>query len=376
MRVLELSPGLPSDPVHDTVRRAAVFFEESCFAETCTLDVLPRLRISEEALDLAFERAFGLPAGLYVQRQRDLYRDAAKSLSGGDRGTLYLRYRPPYRWEWMYKFLADRAIPGAEAAIDGEYMRTAHFRTAATEHSGWISVRDDPDNDRLEVTVSSSLLPVLPRVISRLRGLFDTDCDPELVYKKLSVMNDLREGLCDPGARAPGCFDPFETAVRTILGQQITVKAARTLAARIVDSFGGYVRAPAHGLERTFPGPDTFLEMSDSIGDRLGGLGVTGARSKSIRSIAESVTNGMIRLSRDADFAEEEKKLLELPGVGPWTANCLGMRVFGLSDAFPHTDLGVRKALEGMSNKEILSLGEAWRPWRSYAVINLWNSRS
>ena len=373
MRVTEFEPGLTANSGHDIARRAAIIFEEACFEDGCIRDALFRLRLTEAELDRDFEEAFGLSADSYVQNRSSFFQEKTLSPANGERITLYLRYRPPYRWDWIYRFLSDRAMPGVESALDGEYRRTVLFRRGETDYTGWISVKDEPTNSRLKVTVSSSLLPVIPRVISRVRGLFDTDCDPAHIYEKLSVMNDLKEGLCVPGARAPGCFDSFETAVRTVLGQQITVKAARTLATRIVESFGDRIDSNEGGLERTFPQPDTFLEMSDSIGDRLGALGVTGTRSRSIRAIAEGVTNGTIRLCRSARFEEEEKKLLDLPGVGPWTAHCLGMRVFGLPDAFPHTDFGVKKALEGMTNREILALGESWRPWRSYAVINLWN---
>ncbi len=373
MRIHEFEPGLPANSGHDIARRAVIIFEEACFEDGCIREALFRLGVTQAELDRGFEEGFDLSAVDYIQNRSSFFQEKALSPAIGGRVTLYLRYSPPYRWDWIYRFLSDRAIPGVESALDGEYRRTALFRRGEAEYTGWISVGDDPSNSRLKLTVSSSLLPVIPRVISRVRGLFDTDCDPARIYEKLSLMNELREGLCEPGARTPGCFDPFETAVRTVLGQQITVKAARTLATRIVDSFGGYIDSPVEGLERAFPGPGTFLGMRDSIEDRLGTLGVTGARSRSIRAIAESVATGSILLSRSACFAEEEKKLLALPGVGPWTAHCLGMRVFGLPDAFPHTDFGVKKALDGMTNKEILALGESWRPWRSYAVINLWN---
>jgi AraC family transcriptional regulator of adaptative response / DNA-3-methyladenine glycosylase II len=230
-----------------------------------------------------------------------------------------------------------------------------------------------PEKNSLALTLSPSLLPVLPKALFRVRLLFDTDCGPLEIYEKLSVMNTLAPGLCLPGTRLPGCFDPFEMAVRAVLGQQITVKAARTLAKRFAATLGEKIITPFEDLTHTFPGPEKITAIK-SIENFLGALGITGARSRSIYALAEALTAGKITLSPRAGPEEEMQKLLALPGFGPWTVNYIGMRALSWPDAFPHTDYGVKKALPGKTAKEIVALSESWRPWRSYAVINLWNS--
>lgn len=187
-------------------------------------------------------------------------------------------------------------------------------------------------------------------------------------------MNELAPNICVPGTRLPGCFDPFEMSVRAVLGQQITVKAARTLAMRLATVFGEKAFTPFAGLAFTFPQADRICALGVQIENHLGPLGITGAKSRSILALAKALTAGSITLSYRADPGPELEKLRKLPGFGPWTVQYVAMRVLGWPDAFPHTDYGVKKALSGMPAEEILSLSQAWRPWRSYATINLWNS--
>ena len=174
----------------------------------------------------------------------------------------------------------------------------------------------------------------------------------------------------------PGCFDPFETAVRAILGQQVTVKAANTLAARFVHAFGERADTPFGELSLTFPGPDKICGLAGPIEDHLGPLGITGGRARSIQALARALTSNSITLSYGANPADEMEKLSELPGFGPWTVQYIAMRTLGWPDAFPHTDHGVRKALANCSAQEILALSREWSPWRSYATLLLWNSLS
>jgi AraC family transcriptional regulator of adaptative response / DNA-3-methyladenine glycosylase II len=309
--------------------------------------------------------------------------------SAGDGGiTLLVCYRPPYEWKALIDFLAGRAIPGVEAAADNVYRRTVVIPGRGGVYRGWISVAPVPGKNSLALTVPAPLAPVLPKILSRVRLLFDTDSDPLGIYEKLSVMNELAPGLCAPGIRLPGCFDPFEMSVRAILGQQITVKAARTLAARLAAALGEKIRTPFEDLYCAFPGPEQILNIKSPAAvsksgllkksrpaeDRLGALGITGARSRSVYALAEALSAGTITLSPRADPEAEMGALLSLPGFGPWTVQYIGMRALSWPDAFPHTDYGIKKALGEKPAKEILALSESWRPWRSYAAINLWNS--
>ena len=420
----ELAPGLaPVDASPRLARRAALSMEENFPCENNLQELSAALGVTDRHLRRVFEAEFGVSPVQYLQTNRlllakslltdtglpvteiafaagfgsvrrfnalfrahyrmtpsALRKESAPSAGDGDGITLYLGYRPPYPWNDVLAFLAARAIPGVEAVSDGTYRRTAALSQDEKIYHGWISVRHDErgrikkTRNALAVTLSRTLLPVLPKALARIKHLFDLQCDPAEIYAKLGVMNDIRDGLCAPGTRLPGCFDPFEMAVRAVLGQQITVKAARTLAGRIAAVYGTALAAPACGLTHTFPAAADFCAMGDSIQERLGVLGVTGARSRSIRALASAVSSGEIELTRSGDLDAQMKKILALPGFGPWTVQYIAMRALGWPDAFPHTDYGVKKALEGQTPKEILALSEQWSPWRAYATINLWNS--
>ncbi|MGF7143336.1 AraC family transcriptional regulator of adaptative response / DNA-3-methyladenine glycosylase II [Anaerotaenia torta] len=289
--------------------------------------------------------------------------------------TLALGYRPPYPWEKMLNFLAGRAIMGIEVVKNGEYMRTVHLENAEGKHIyGWVRVSHRPKKNALAVTVSEALLPVLPQVLARIRHLFDLYCDPCAVYETLQVMNSIRPGLCILGTRVPGCFNAFEMAVRAVLGQQITVKAASTLAARIVETYGTPIQTGIDGLTHLFPSPQDILALGGAIKDHLGTLGVIASRSNTLYELARSLVQGEINFDLCAQPEEEMKKLMSIRGIGSWTAQYIAMRAMEWPDAFLETDAGVKKALQPYTSKELLKMAEAWRPWRSYATVNLWNT--
>lgn len=289
--------------------------------------------------------------------------------------TLALGYRPPYPWEEMLNFLAVRAIAGIEAVKNGEYMRTVNLKDAEGKHVyGWVRISHKPKKNVLSVTVSETLLSMLPQVLARIRNLFDLYCNPDVVYEILRVMNDIHPGLCTLGTRVPGCFNTFEMAVRAVLGQQITVKAASTLAARIVETYGTPVQTGIEGLTHIFPSPEDIIAMGEDITNNLGVLGVTSARSNTIFELARSLTQGEINFDLCAQPEEEIKKLMKIRGIGGWTAQYIAMRTMEWTDAFLETDAGIKKALPLYTSKELLKMAEAWRPWRSYATVNLWNT--
>jgi AraC family transcriptional regulator of adaptative response / DNA-3-methyladenine glycosylase II len=219
-------------------------------------------------------------------------------------------------------------------------------------------------------------------LLARVRALFDVDCDPFEISRRLEggsgrgSGSDSGTALFTPGTRLPGCLDPFEMSVRAILGQQVTVKAARTLAMRFAQAFGAPLATPFTQLTHTFPTHGVIAGLDLPVEDRLGPLGITGARARSIFALAKALSEGTICLAQHANPEEEMQKLLALPGFGPWTVQYVAMRALAWPDAFPHTDYGVKKALEGLSPKEIMELAETWRPWRSYATIALWDSLS
>lgn len=415
----ELAPGFaPIDAVSRLSQKAAFLMEDDCFYETSLEELAQGLHVTDRHLRRVFKSEYGVSPVQYLQTYRLLlaknlltdtnlpiidvaftagfgsvrrfnavfkkhYRMSPSALrkqiqlshtSGHDSITLFLGYRPPYLWDSILNFLEGRAIHGVEAVSDNVYHRTVVMPHDHAVYRGWITVRNAEKKNALAVTISGTLLPVLSKVLMRVKHLFDLHCDPTEIYDKLAVMNKIKDGMCEPGTRLPGSFDPFEMAVRAVLGQQITVKAARTLAARIVSTYGTEISTPIEGLTHNFPTPADFCNLEGSIESHLGVLGVVGARSRSIQALAFGLMSGDIELSRNTDPDIQMKKLLALPGFGPWTVQYIAMRALGWPDAFPHTDYGVKKALEGRSPKEILELAEEWRPWRSYATINLWNS--
>ena len=322
----------------------------------------------------------GLGHGLRLEELfRKDYRMASEALRRRNRSKggidLPLNYRPPFEWDQLLRFFTGRAISGVELVKGGKYFRTVRLlnKDGCYVH-GEISVRQEAKKDSLTVTVSPGLLPVISQVLSRVRHLFDLRCDPLTVFEGLSPMDALGTGLRVAGLRVPGCFDPFEMAVRAVLGQQITVKAAGTLAGRFTKAFGVKMETGVQGLTHAFPTPQAILALDGPIEEHLGPLGITTTRAKAILGLAQAVATHTVNFDFWADPEAEIKKLMDIPGIGIWTAQYIAMRTLGWQDAFPHTDYGVKKALAPRTPKEILDLAESWRPWRGYAAINLWNS--
>lgn len=289
--------------------------------------------------------------------------------------TLTLGYRPPYDWQQILTFLGARAIPGVEVVTDRTYLRTARFCCGDDKSvSGWIRVSRHKHRDALNVTVSASLLPVLPQVLARVRHLFDLQCDPEAVAEILEPMNQIRPGLFTKGVRVPGAFDAFELTVRAVLGQQITVRAARTLAGRLTEQYGEPVETGIAGLTHTFPGPAKLLALIGPIEDHLGPLGIIAARARTIAALAEACNQGQIDFDLCARPELEIEKMMAIPGIGTWTANYIAMRAMEWPDACMITDHGVKAALPFCQATELAALADQWHPWGSYATVNLWNS--
>jgi AraC family transcriptional regulator of adaptative response / DNA-3-methyladenine glycosylase II len=218
----------------------------------------------------------------------------------------------------------------------------------------------------LRVQVAPELLPALLTLVSRLRRLFDLDASPDRIAATLGPL-----GAQNPGIRVPGAFDGFEIALRAVLGQQISVPAATTIAARVVERFGEKIDTPFPDLKFMVPTASQIAAVS--LGD-LRKLGLTEARALTVAALAKAVASGQINFLNTTSWEESVKKLTEVPGIGPWTANYIAMRVLGWPDAFPHQDLGLQKALSVKKASDALALSEKWRPWRAYAAMQLWNS--
>ena len=286
-----------------------------------------------------------------------------------------LPYRPPYEWDKLLTFFEGRAIDGVEMVRDQAYWRVIRESVDGREWIGWIAVAHEPEGDQLRLILPDQLHPILPLVEEKISHMFDLNCNPHEIYDRLRTMNEIKAGLCIPGTRVPGTYDAFEMCVRAVLGQQITVKAARTLASRLALNLGEPVETGIEGLTHAFPTAESVLNFGEDLPNTLGSLGVTGQRSQTIRSLAGITIRGLLQPQSPAAAQEVMKELMTIKGVGPWTAHYLAMRALKWSDAFPSTDYGVKKVLEPRSQKEIQALSEAWRPWRAYATVNIWNWR-
>jgi len=289
-------------------------------------------------------------------------------------GALRLAWRPPYDLPGLLGFIARRAVPGQEQ-VDGLVLR----RTLALPQpgqperqlAGWIEARFLPERNELHLAAAPALRPVLGQLLQRARHAFDLDADPAAIDPVLASV----PGPARPGIRLPGSWDGFETAVRVVLGQQISVAAARTLCQRLVQRFGAPVDTPFPGLDRLFPSAQALAAADPAD---IGTLGIVRQRVRALQALAQAVASGQLRLEPGADLAATLSTLTALPGIGDWSAQLIALRTLGWPDAWPASDIALLKALGQAPGARDAAAGsaiaEAWRPWRGYAVFKLWLS--
>ena len=290
---------------------------------------------------------------------------AARTVDAPESITLRLDYRPPYDWDHVLGFLRGRAIPGVEIVTADDYRRVVHI----DGHVGTIRVQHG--KSALRLAVAPSLLPVLMPVVARVRRMFDLDAQPTAIAALFGRDKLLAPLVAKrPGLRVPGAIDPFEASVRALLGQQVSVAAATTLAGRFAAAFGTPHDGGA-GLTTRFP---TVGEVVAAGAERIGKLGLPRTRAAAIHNFAAVLARGELVLDAACDLDAFVAQLVELPGIGPWTAHYLAMRALHVPDAFPAADLGVQKALRRSGARAAEARAEAWRPYRAYAVMHLWFS--
>ncbi|MBE0625677.1 MAG: DNA-3-methyladenine glycosylase 2 [Burkholderiales bacterium] len=405
----ELAPGNASvDAISRLAQAAANLMEDRTLDEARLDSVATQLGITDRHLRRAFGAEFGVSPVQFAQTQRLLLakrlltdtampvtevafasgfgsvrrfnalfklryrlqpgqlRRHASASGAADVLEFELNYRPPYDWRALRAFLGARMVAGVESVDGNRYRRSARICAGGKEYRGWIEVAPSRKKPALQIAVSASLAKVLPPVLSRVKALMDLACHPTEVAQALGALAQRH-----PGLRVPGAFDGFEVAVRAILGQQVSVIAARTVAGRFAAAFGDPIETPFAALTVLFP---TAATVADLPYGHIARLGMPASRARSLVALARAVADGELVLTPNADIDATLERLGALPGVGEWTAQYIAMRALAWPDAFPHTDLGVKKALGETDARRVLAAGEAWRPWRAYAVMHLWQS--
>lgn len=281
---------------------------------------------------------------------------------------LELAYRPPLQWEALLGFLAARVIAGVEQVRDGCYRRTVRVSAGGQNPMGWIEVRHLAQRRTLALRLDPNLSHAVAPVLVSVRRLFDLDSDPQEITLALGQIAHR-----EPGLRVPGAIDGFELAVRAILGQQVSVKAAHTLAGRVARRFGTAIETGIQGLELVFPLPQTIAQARETD---LTGLGIVAQRAGAIHGLARALCEGRVRLEPGPQVAEQIAALRTIPGIGDWTAQYIAMRALGWPDAFPAADLVLMRALGVSTAARAREVAAQWSPWRSYAVMHLWRAQA
>jgi AraC family transcriptional regulator, regulatory protein of adaptative response / DNA-3-methyladenine glycosylase II len=289
-----------------------------------------------------------------------------------------LGYRPPFDWQALLGFLQGREITGVESIslqersasaepLLGRNANSCYHRTVEINGmQGWIRVSPIPNQSKLQVELSASLIAAILPILKRVKALFDLAAEPTIITEHLGDL-----AIPWPGLRVPGAFDGFEVVVRAILGQQVSVKAATTLMGRFVQTVGTPITTPIAGLTHLTPTPAQVAQLDFQD---LTALGILQTRAKSIVSIAQALLHGDLSLDPHQDIEIVIGQLKALPGIGDWTAQYIAMRVLADPDAFPHGDLALMRVLGVEKPNQALKLAEVWRPWRSYAAMHLWKS--
>jgi AraC family transcriptional regulator of adaptative response / DNA-3-methyladenine glycosylase II len=410
----EVAPGLaPVDAVRRTARAAACRIEAGALNDGGSLEKLAKdLGLSSRQLRRAVRQEFGVSPIEIAQTQRLLLakqllaesdlpiiqvafasgfesvrrfnalfrshygltpsrmRRAPATGRPADCVRLTLGYRPPLAWSPLLRFLAGRATAGVEWVEGQAYHRSV----ALGNHRGWIKVAPVRERNVLAVELATSLMPALREVLARIKNLFDLSARPDVIAAHLSSDARLSEtGSRVPGLRVPGAFDGFELAIRAILGQRISVRAASTLAGRLAARLGEPAVTPYPALNRLSVTPERLAATKES---ELASLGISAQRAAAIRALAQAAMQGELDLQPGPDPEAVAARLTSFPGIGDWTAQVVAMRALRWPDAFPASDLGLLKAFGESSAQRLRSAAEAWRPWRAYAAMYLWQGSS
>jgi len=310
----------------------------------------------------------------YGRSPRELRRAGEESELSGRTATLSVRlpYRRPFDWPALLEFFAARATPGVEAVNGDTYSRTVF----ANDNHGVVEIRPDRRDGYLSLTLHCVDTNALFETVQTAREVFDLDAPISEIRATLGKDKSIKAMLRkNPGVRVPGAWDGFEITIRAILGQQISVKAATTIAGRIAEKYGERLHLEGtnieDGLSHLFPTAERLMRA------RLQNIGLVRSRAETIRRVSAAVVNGELQFDVAQDPEQFCDALKSIKGVGDWTAQYIAMRALKNPDAFPGSDLGLLKAIaypDRVSPKELITRAEDWRPWRAYAAMLLWGS--
>lgn len=299
----------------------------------------------------------------FARKPSDVRRERASREATSAELVLRLDHRAPFDWPALLAFVAPRAIPGVERAVDGVYERAVRLG----DDEGFLRVAPWPGRNALRLVVSVRLAAHVAKIARAVRDLFDLDAHPDRIAAGLAEDRLLAPLVrARPGLRVPGALDAFEIAVRSVLAQQVSLAAATTLSSRLASAFGRPVRTGLAGLDRTFPDAETIAARAPAeLAQRIG-MPLT--RARALQALADGVARGVIDLSGARPPREVVTALEALPGIGPFTAEVIAMRALRDADAFPAGDLVLARRL----GKHALARAEAFRPYRAYAALHLW----
>lgn len=404
----EQAPGLSQmDATRTLAHQAAQLIQQAQVSDTANL--AKRLGVSERHLRRLFQQEFGLPPRHYLRTQRLLMAKTLltdtqlpvnkialyvgfgstsqfyqhfkthyhlapmhwrrKSPTQAGAMTFKLAYRPPLDWGHLLSYFQGRCLKGIECVREQTYIRTVGLLDAQGKlHVGWISISPDLKQSALQLSVADSLEAVIPQVLARVRALCDLDCDPEPIQQTLGELAQPATGL-----RIPGAWDGFEIAVRAVMGQVVTVKAALTLVGRIAERAACKIETPYPELYQRFPLAQEFLQVST---ETFAAYSIQPRKVDILRQIATLSVQGELLLNTRADYTKTYQQLLAIKGIGAWTASYIVLRSLRWPDTFLADDHGVKKSLKVSTAKQAEALAQTWKPWRSYAVIYLWRKLS
>ncbi|MFP8965241.1 Ada metal-binding domain-containing protein [Pokkaliibacter sp. CJK22405] len=341
----------------------------------------------QSVTDIALQAGFGSLRRLQDAMQQhyqlspsDLRKKASRESTSAGSALFTLGYRPPYDWAHQFAFLAQRRIEGVEyvQGVEDSHLPYRYVRTARVQHqgqwlSGWIAAEPNESRHQLRIEISESLLPAAAALLAQLKHLFDLEARIVVIETQLGPL-----AANYPGTRLPGAFNGFEMAVRTVLGQQISITNATKLCGKVAalgpEVQSGLASLPAHeqaALRHYFPTEEEFQHFEQS---RLGELGVIRQRSKALLALAQAMTAGDISLHPGANPELTRERLLALPGIGPWSANYILMRALHYPDAWPDWDYVLKMRTGLTTPKALREHMEAFRPWRAYATLHIWRN--